>query len=188
MILVGPLRDAFEAYPLVLVAGALFLFVMPGLLLSHWFFADRFPGAALVPVSFVISAGIFGLLGVPVLMAHLSFDAYLWVVGAVLAVSLAAAMVRASRGRLPEESPEGEAPDEPSHRGLWVPFLLLGTVLAAVSRAKAPHPYNDVWVYLAYVRDFLEADQLALREPYFGSVAELSRAQINGWLLQQAAL
>jgi len=188
VILVGPLRGVFDAYPIVPFAGTLFLSVMPGLLLAHWFLGDRFSGAALVPVSFVISAGVFGLLGVPVLMAHLSLDAYLWVVGAVLAASLAAAMIGASRGRLPEESPEGEAPDEPSHRGLWVPFLLLGTVLAAVSRAKAPHPYNDVWVYLAYVRDFLEADQLALREPYFGDVAEMSRVQINGWLLQQAAL
>ena len=186
MILVGPLRGAFDAYPLVPFAATLFLFLMPGLLLSHWFFADRFSGAALVPVSFVISAGIFGLLGVPVLMAHLSFDAYLWVVGAVFAASLAAAMIRAFRRRLPEE--EEEVPDEPPRRWLWVPFLGLGAALAATSRAKVPHPYNDIWVYLAYVRDFLEADRLALREPYFGSVTELSRAQINGWLLQQAAL
>src|SRR5918998_2322014 len=188
MFVVGPLRGAFEAYPLIPFAGALFLFVMPGLLLAHRFLGDRFSGAALLPVSFVISAGLFGLLGVPVLMAHLSLDAYLWVVGAVLAASLAAAMIGASRGRLPEEPPEGEAHDEPSHWWLWVPFLLLAAVLAAVSRAKTPHPYNDGWVYLAYVRDFLEADQLALREPYFGDVAEMSRAQINGWLLQQAAL
>ncbi len=52
---------------------------------------------------------------------------------------------------------------------------------------KAPHPYNDLWVYLAYVRDFLDSGQLALREPYFGEVTEVSRVQINGWLLQQAA-
>jgi hypothetical protein len=186
MILVGPLRGLFEAYPLVPFAGALFLFVMPGLLVSHWFFADRLSGAALVPVSFVMSAGILGLLGVPVLMAHLSFDAYLWVIGAVLAASLAAAMIVAVRRRQPEE--EREAPDEPSRRWLWVPFLLLGAALVAACRVKVPHPYNDMWVYLAYVRDFLEADRLALREPYFGEVTELSRAQINGWLLQQAAL
>jgi Family of unknown function (DUF6077) len=186
MIVVGPLRGLFEAYPLLPFAGALFLFVMPGLLVSHWFFADRFSGAALVPVSFVMSAGILGLLGVPVLMAHLSFDAYLWVVGALLAAFLAAAMIVAVRRRPPEE--ESETPDEPSRRWLWAPFLLLGAALVAACRAKVPHPYNDMWVYLAYVRDFLEADRLALREPYFGEVTELSRAQINGWLLQQAAL
>jgi hypothetical protein len=189
MILVGPLRGAFDSYPLVTFAGTLFLFMMPGLLLSHWCFADRFSGAALIPVSFVISAGIFGILGVPVLMAHLSFDAYLWVVGAVFAGFLAAAMIRAFRRPPPEEEEEkGETSDEPQRRWLWIPFVTLGAMLAAISRAKVAHPYNDIWVYLAYVRDFMEADRLAFREPYFGQVAELSRAQINGWLLQQATL
>src|SRR5918995_6958028 len=103
MIVVGPMRGLLEAYPIVAFAGTLFLFVMPGLLVSHWFFADRFSGAALIPASFVISAGIFGLAGVPVLLAHLSFDAYLWVVGAVLAAFLAAAMIVAFRRRQPEE-------------------------------------------------------------------------------------
>jgi Family of unknown function (DUF6077) len=186
IVVVGPLRGPFEAYPIVPFAGALFLFVMPGLLVSHWFFADRFSGAALVPVAFVISAGTLGLAGVPVLLAHLSFDAYLWVVGAVLAAFLAAAMIVAFRRRQPEE--KDAATHETSSRWLWVPFLLLGAALVAACAWKVPHPYNDLWVYLAYVRDFLEADRLALREPYFGEVTELSRAQINGWLLQQAAL
>jgi uncharacterized protein DUF6077 len=187
MFVVGPLRGLFEAYPLVPFAGALFLFVVPGLLVAHWFFADRFSGAAVVPVAFVISAGILGLAGVPVLLAHLSFDAYLWVVGVVLAVFLAAAMISAVRRRPPEET-DDDAPREPSPWWLWIPFLVLGAILVAACRWKVPHPYNDVWVYLAYVRDFLEAESLALREPYFGEVTELSRAQINGWLLQQAAL
>src|ERR687889_618077 len=103
IVVVGPLRGPFEAYPIVPFAGALFLFVMPGLLVSHWFFGDRFSGAAVVTVAFVISAGILGLAGVPVLLAHLSFDAYLWVVGAVLAAFLAAAMIVAFRRRQPEE-------------------------------------------------------------------------------------
>ena len=186
MILVGPLRGVFDAYALLPYAGTLFLFVMPGLLLTHWFFADRFSGAAMVPVSFALSAGIFGLLAVPVLMVHLTLEAYLWVVGAVFAAFLAAAMIRASRR--PPEEPEDAAPGGPYLRWLWAPFLLLSAVLAAVSRVKEPHPYNDLWVYLAYVRDFLEADRLALREPYFGELTEVSRVQINGWLLQQAAL
>ena len=191
MILVGPLRGALAPYPLVAFAGVFFLFMMPGLLLSHWFLADRFPGPALVPVSFAISSGIFGLLGVPALMAHLSFDAYLWVFGAILAAFLTASMIVAVRRRPLEDRDNVErehVAHESSHRWLWVPFLLLGAALAAIARAKVPHPYNDIWVYLAYVRDFLEADRLAYREPYFGEVAELSRAQINGWLLQQAAL
>jgi hypothetical protein len=186
MIVVGPMRGLLEAYPIVAFAGTLFLFVMPGLLVSHWFFADRFSGAALVPASFVISAGIFGLAGVPVLLAHLSFDAYLWVIGAVLASFLTAAMIVAVRRR--PDRQEDDVPHETSGRWLWIPFLLLGAALAAACGWKVPHPYNDLWVYLAYVRDFLEAERLAVREPYFGQITELSRAQINGWLLQQAAL
>ncbi len=96
LILVGPLRGAFEAYPLVPFASTLFLFVVPGLLLSHWFLGEYFSGAALVPVSFVISTGIFGLLGVPILVAHLSLDAYLWVIGTVLTASLTAALLSGS--------------------------------------------------------------------------------------------
>lgn len=186
MIVVGPMRGLLEAYPIFAFAGTLFLFVMPGLLVSHWFFADRFSGAALVPASFVISVGIFGLAGVPVLLAHLSFDAYLWVFGAVLASFLTAAMIVAVLRR--QDRHEDEVPHETSRRWLWIPFLLLGAALVAICGWKVPHPYNDLWVYLAYVRDFLEAERLAVREPYFGQVSEVSRAQINGWLLQQAAL
>lgn len=186
MIVVGPMRGLLEAYPIFAFAGTLFLFVMPGLLVSHWFFADRFSGAALVPASFVISVGIFGLAGVPVLLAHLSFDAYLWVFGAVLASFLTAAMIVAVLRR--PDRHEDEVPHETSRRWLWIPFLLLGAALVAICGWKVPHPYNDLWVYLAYVRDFLEAERLAVREPYFGQVSEVSRAQINGWLLQQAAL
>jgi hypothetical protein len=121
-----------------------------------------------------------------VLLAHLSFDAYLWVIGAVLASFLTAAMIVAVRRR--PDRQEDDVPHETSGRWLWIPFLLLGAALAAACGWKVPHPYNDLWVYLAYVRDFLEAERLAVREPYFGQITELSRAQINGWLLQQAAL
>ena len=38
------------------------------------------------------------------------------------------------------------------------------------------------------MREFLSTDKLALFEPYFGSEASQSRAQINAWLLEQAAL
>ena len=45
------------------------------------------------------------------------------------------------------------------------------------------------WAYTSFRRDFSDSDGLALRDPYFGDkVAEFSRAKINGWLLEQAAL
>ena len=51
-----------------------------------------------------------------------------------------------------------------------------------------PHSYNDIWVYLAYVREALNTSHLALHEPYFGKDTGISRVKINGWLLEQAAL
>jgi hypothetical protein len=38
------------------------------------------------------------------------------------------------------------------------------------------------------VRESLDAGNGAFREPYFGGHAGDSRAQINGWLFEQAAL
>jgi hypothetical protein len=49
LILVGPLQQAVGAYPLVPFASTLFLFMVPGVLLGHWFLGERFWGAALVP-------------------------------------------------------------------------------------------------------------------------------------------
>ncbi|MCA1688458.1 MAG: DUF6077 domain-containing protein [Actinobacteria bacterium] len=187
LILVGPLRGAFDDYPAVPFASTLFLFLVPGVLLAYWFLGERFRGAALVPVGFVISTGVFGLMGVPLLMLHLSLEAYMWVIGAVLSAFLTAAMFRVAL-RKPPARRENDAPAGPAPTWLWVPFVLLGSALAFVSRARVPHPYNDIWVYLAYVREFLSTDDLALYEPYFGRVTELSRAQINGWLLVQASL
>ena len=185
LILVGPLRGALEEYPLILFASTLFLFMVPGVMLAHWFLGELFWGVALVPVSFVISTSIFGLLGVPVLMLHLSLEAYMWVIGAVLSAFLTAAMFRVA---LRSVTAEDDVPRGDSSLWLWIPFLLSSAVLAFVCRVKVPHPYNDIWVYLAYVRDFLSTDKLALYEPYFGNQTWLSRAQINGWLLEQAAL
>jgi hypothetical protein len=187
LMLVGPLRGAFEAYPLIPFASALFLFMVPGVLVVHWFMGERFPGATLVPVSFVLSIGLFGLLGVPVLMLGGSLDVYLWMAGVMTAAFLVAAAFRALRRRAPAGDKDG-APTGASSGWLWVPFLLLSVVLALASRLRVPGAYEDIWVYLAYVREFLDTDNLALYEPYFGNEIGLSRAKINGWLLVQASL
>jgi hypothetical protein len=187
VILLGPLRGIVEASPLVAFLSTLVLFLAPGVLLSHWFLGEHFSGAALVPVSFAISTGIFGLLGVPMLILHLSLGAYLLLAAAVLAAFLVAAALRTLRGRTPAES-KGGALSASSFDWLWVPFALLSTVLVGASGARAPFFYDDVWVYLAWVREFLSTDKLALYEPYFGNETGLSRVMINGWLLEQAAL
>jgi Family of unknown function (DUF6077) len=186
LILLGPLRGVVEAFPLVAFLSTLVLFLAPGVLLSHWFLGGYFSGAALVPVSFVISTGVFGLLGVPMLILHLRLGAYLLLAAAVLAAVLAAAVIRTLRGWSPEEG-KGGALSPYSSDWLWVPFALLSTGLAAASSARAPYFYDDIWVYLAWVREFLGTDRLALYEPYFGHETGLSRAMIDGWLLEQAA-
>jgi hypothetical protein len=184
LILVGPLRGAFLEYPPIPFASTLFLFMVPGALLANWFMGERFWGAALVPVSFVISTGLFGLLAVPVLMLEGSLDVYLWMAGAITAAFLVAAAIRTFRLRAPTED---DVRRGDSSWWLWIPFLLLGAVLAFASRLRVPGVNEDIWVYLAYVRDFLSTDKLALYEPYFGNETGLSRVKIDGWLLEQAA-
>ncbi|HET7271877.1 MAG TPA: DUF6077 domain-containing protein [Rubrobacter sp.] len=176
-------------FPPVAFAATLVLFTAPGLLLSHWYLRDEVSGVALVPVGFVISTGLFGLLGVPALILHLSIDVYLWAAGAVLATSLAGAAWRTLRMKARSVDTSANIPYGPSAGWLWAPFVLLGGVLAFVGIRRVPNNYDDVWVYLSWVKDFAGADKLALRDPYFGEkLAELSRAKVNGWLLEQAAL
>jgi hypothetical protein len=187
LILLGPLRFIIEAFPLLAFLSAFVLFLVPGVLLSHWFLGEHFSGAALVPVSFAISAGIFGLLGVPILILHLGLGAYLLLAATVVAAFLAAAVIRTRRGLTPEGGKYGTLSPS-SFDWLWVPFALLSTVLVGASGARVPFFYDDIWVYLAWVREFLSTDKLALYEPYFGNETGLSRVMIDGWLLEQAAL
>jgi len=187
LIVLGPLRAALEGYPLLLFASALLLFMTPGVLLTHWIVGERLGGPALVPVGFVLSTALFGMLGVPVLMLHLSLGAYMWTGGVIIAGFLITASARTLRGGAATEENHGAAGSATS-RWLWAPFLLSGGVLAFASRAKVPGVNEDIWIYLAYVREYLSTENLALYEPYFGNQTDLSRAQINGWLLIQAAL
>ena len=185
LILIGPLRSAVAAFPLVIFLSTLFLFMVPGVVLARWLFEEHVSGTVTVPVSFTISAGIFGFLGVPFLIVHQSLKLYLWVAGAIVVTSLSAVVFAVLRRNGPAEN--GVLVGS-SFSWLWVPFLLLSTVLASGSRTRVPAPYDDIWVYMAWVRELLSADKLVLHEPYFGNQIGTSRAQINGWLLEQAAL
>jgi hypothetical protein len=191
VILLLPLRDLSGSFPPVAFAAALVLFTAPGLLLSHWLLWVDTSGAALVPVGFAISTGLFGLLGVPALILHLSTEDYLLAAGILLAAFLAAAAWRAVRPkeRMVESSPEQERPYGPPAGWLWAPFALLCGVLAFVGIRRVPSSYDDIWVYLSWVKDFADSEKLALLDPYFGErIAEFSRAKVNGWLLEQASL
>jgi Family of unknown function (DUF6077) len=188
---VGPLRGAFATQPQVLLVGTLILFMAPGVLLTRWFLGEYFSGAALLPTAFVISAGTFALLGVPLLILQSSLEAYLWVSGATVASSLLVAALVALLGELRrEQTARPETGFAVSDRGglLWVPFLALVAALTYISRINAPSYFGDIWVYLSWVREFLGGGTLASEEPYFGGAVGLSRARINGWLLEQATL
>jgi hypothetical protein len=191
VILLLPLRGLSVAFPPVAFAATLVLFTAPGLLLSHWLLRDDMSGAALVPAGFTISTGIFGLLGVPALILHLSTENYLLAAGTLLAAFLAVAAWRTLRQkeRTVESSTERDAPYGPPAGWLWAPFALLCGVLAFVGTRRVPSSYDDIWVYLSWVKDFANSERLALVDPYFGErIAEFSRAKVNGWLLEQAAL
>lgn len=186
LLFVGPLRGLFDGFPLALYSSALLLFFVPGILICRCFLRDHFTGAASVPVAFVISAAIFGLLAVPMLMLHSTLTVYLALAGAVVVICLA---VAALRGR--PRAPFRRAEDRRARSGidpLWVPFLIMCAALAYVSWTKLPQMYDDVWIYLSNVRDFTSTDRLALYEPYLGRETGVSRVRINGWLLEQAAL
>ena len=186
--LVGPLRGVLQGIPVLTFAGALLLFVVPGILLSGWFLREYFPAVALVPAAFVISTAFFSLLGVPMLVLHRSLTEYLWVSGGVVAAFVVAAAFRTFLRKPGVTESSSPAPPEPFVRWLWAPFLVLGGTLAFVSRTKVPVVDADTWVYLAYVREYLNTDKLALFNPYFGDKLEvMSRVKINGWLLEHAA-
>ena len=189
-ILLLPLRNISDAFPPIAFLATLVLFVAPGLLVSCWLLGDELSGLALLPVGFALSTGLFGLLGVPALILHLSTDAYLLAAGIVLCAFLAVAAWRTSRAKpYVMEPPTKDTFYGPPAGWLWGPFALLCGVLAFVGIRRVPSSYDDAWVYLSWVKDFSDSNSLALRDPYFGEkVAEFSRVKVNGWLLEQAAL
>ena len=145
------------------------------------------PGVAILPAAFVTDVGLFALAAVPMLIAESTLSAYLWVCGAIVGGFLLAAVVMAFR---PEREVVEEAGFALSDRGgiMWVPFALLVAALANIARTTAPSVFGDIWIYLSWVREYLGGDRLASVEPFFGSEVGLSRARINGWLLEQAAV
>src|SRR5687768_15599767 len=169
-----------------MLLSTLVLFLTPGVLLVRWFFRDYFFGAALAPAAFVTSVGLFALLAGPALILQSTLAAYLWACGMFVAVCWLAALVLTFR---PEQAEEDQAGVALSGGGLlWVPFAALVAALSYIARNTAPGYYGDIWIYHSWVREYLGADRLASVEPFFGSEVGLSRARINGWLLEQAAV
>ena len=115
-----PFREALAGLPGVLLLATPVSFLAPGLLLVRWVFGEYFSGVALVPAAFVTSVGLFALSAVPMLVAEITLDGYLWVSGTIVAVCLPAAAVHglpAPRGRRRSSSLSTD-------RGgiMWAPF------------------------------------------------------------------
>ena len=188
-VVVGPLRDAFATLPGVPLVATLILFLVPGALATRWFLGGYFSGPGLPPAAIVISTGTFALLALPMLIFQRTLEAYLWACGLTVGVSILAALVvfvwSVRSGRTVGSGSVLTLTD----RGgvLWLPFAALVAALAYIARYTAPSSYGDIWIYLSWVREYLGGDKLASVEPFFGGDVGLSRARINGWLLEQTA-
>ncbi|HEX2729778.1 MAG TPA: DUF6077 domain-containing protein, partial [Rubrobacteraceae bacterium] len=180
------LRDVSVAAPVRFLCTML-LFMVPGVMVSRWFLREWSAGAAVVPVAFAISAGMFGILGVPMLMLNTSLNLYLISCAVIVGVFLVAGIARTLAGAS-SEAEKGDVQADDSAGLLWGPFALLAAALTCVSWTKIPNLYDDMWVYLSYVRAFMGDEPLARYEPYFGELTGLARLKINGWMLEQAAL
>ncbi len=184
IVLLGSLFGAASALTFLASVG---LFLVPGFLASHLILGDAFTGLARLPVAFVLSTGVFGLLGVPLLVLNLGFGLYLLICGLVLAGTLALAAYRLFK----MEHLQGKA-EAFSFSLLWLPFAGLSAVLAYASTVTVEEPNGDSWVYLAYVREHLGGGRLAVSDAIFGlqggDLYLSTRTMLNGWLLVQTAL
>lgn len=154
----------------------------------RWFFAEVFSGAASLPAAVAISTGTFALLGVPVLVLQGSLASYLWVSGVAVALCLLAAACTVAVSAWRRRPGNGGRLTVTEGGGImWLPFSGLVAFSAYVARINAPSFYGDIWVYLSWIREYLGGGGLATIEPYFGNEVGVSRARINGWLLEQAA-
>lgn len=191
LLVIGPLRGLLSAAPGILFLSALFLFMVPGLILTRLLMDSRFSLGMRAPLAFALSMGLFGLASVPGLLLDWSLGAYLWLCCGILALCVILAVRRAPAAV--QEDPPSED-DETTARSasggwLWAPFLVLNLATGFLAWAAAPpKPADDLWIYLSYVRDYLATDMLASRDPFYGGELGFSRIQINGWLAEQAAL
>lgn len=187
LVLVLPLRGLLSPVPALLFLATLVLFLVPGFLVSYLVADESFSGAGRLPVAFVFGTGIFGLLSLPFLVLHRSFDEYLWASGAVLVVSLVLLARIGLRGS--DWTPGAVAQRSLSLAGLlWVPLAAFAAALAYAASRVVPEPNEDHWAYLAYVQEYMDAEQLARLDPLYGTeLVGFSRLTLNGWISIQAA-
>ncbi|CAN5792443.1 hypothetical protein BH23ACT11_BH23ACT11_16550 [soil metagenome] len=188
LVILVVLRDVLSSVPGVLYLATLTLFMVPGYTLSRLVPDERFSGMARLPLSFVLSIGIYGLPAVPFLLLNRTFDEYLLLCGVLLAVSMFMLMywIMSTAARVRESSEDSQSLFETT---LWLPFLGLAAALAYTSSRVVQPPDRDHWAYLAYVREFLSDKPLGLNNPFFGDeVGGFSRIWLDGWLMELAGI
>ena len=183
---IGPLRATFAPISWVMLLCTLILFLTPGALLVRWFWRDYFSAPrSRRPLSSRASGSS------PSWRCPCSLCRY----PGRLPVGLRhdRRRVLARRRSLGVSSrPTGRRSDRLRAlrpRGSALDAVRRPRCCALVHRQEhVPELLGDVWIYLSWVREYLGGDRLASVEPFFGSRVDLSRARINGWLLEQAAV
>ena len=114
VVLFGPFSEEILAtVPALPFLASLALFMAPGLVLALALLpGPDLAGLARVPVAFVLSAGVFGLAALPVLVLGRSLASYLIICGFILALSLGLAIVKIARRKIPAEG-EGRPATDP---------------------------------------------------------------------------
>ena len=188
LIVLVPLRGALSPVPALLFLATLALYLIPGFLVARLIPDESFSEMGWLPVAFALSTGVFGLTSIPFLVLRLSFLAYLWACGAVLAVFLILTAFRVLRKTEEKYAAEAQEDSPAFTRLMWVPLIGFGTALAYASSRVVPEPNEDHWAYLAYLQEYLDAQNLGLLNPFYGTEQPgFSRLMLNGWLMIQAA-
>ncbi len=182
---------ALPPYPAVLLAFIVIV-VLPGLCLQQALLRGHGP---LVRVAVAPALGL-SLTVVPGLIAlerHLSLEDFSSMHAVVVAVACGLSIIfwRAGDANSPYKDAGGAGE---SRGGTWLLLTLVAVVLAGVmtipfwASDELSSDYDD-WTYMAYVSEYLVADEMNAREPFLGTDGGVNpRMRSNVWVVLQAMI
>ena len=190
----GMWLTALPDYPAVILAFLITL-VLPGVVVQRALLAGRLADPlvrlALAPA---LALAIVAIPGFIALEAHLDLQSFLNMFA--LAVGLACAIATYAAGGRGAQDQALIAESVP-HQSLWtsVPLgILLAVMLAGIvttpfwASGRVAGDFDD-WTYMAYVREFLDTDELNASEPFIDSGDPVNpRMRSNVWVLVQAGV
>lgn len=186
----GELLHRLPSYPAAILAF-LIVVVLPGLILQR----AVLTGAGIDPLTRLAVAPALGLAlaavpGFVALERHLDLGSF-----AVMHAAVAAAVCGLSL-LIPSQTEEAPAPrrDLGCDRAGPLLVVMLGTVLLGVLAApfwasdRVSGDFDD-WTYLAYVREYLDTDQMNAEEPFLGTGESVNpRMRSNVWVVTEALI